>query len=278
MLLMKRTSKNYRRHQRNKARLFVEPLEVRDLTNASLWLEPNDTISQASELVAPVTVASLDSVGQAVALGSIGDGQYGAADVDWYHFQLNGPAEVRLATLDQPGGQHFSSVLSLYNSDPGDNNSDPYDLLGHRLLVQADGTSSGGHASIDRKLGQGDYYVAVSGAGNFYFNPYIADSGLPGSTGDYELSATATILATDPAINPILAIDASPLVVRLDFNTDPDPNTFNNTTMHNDSTGAPVTIDWTRSFYTTGARTRAVAGPGADSWSIHIHRGRTRCG
>ncbi len=143
VLLMKRTSKNYRRHQRNKARLFVEPLEVRDLTNASLWPEPNDTLSQASELVAPVTAASLDSVGQAVALAApSATGNMGAADVDWYHFQLNGPAEVRSGDARSARRQHFNSVLSLYNSDAFDFN-DLYDPLGHRLLVQVDGTSTG---------------------------------------------------------------------------------------------------------------------------------------
>ncbi len=78
-------------------------------------------------------------------------------------------------------------------------------------------------------------------------------------------------------------------MVRLDFNADPaDPTTFTNDTVQlSDSTGAPVTIDWTRSFYTTGSHellllpdqaltpgqyTFTVAGPDAggpfaQSWS-----------
>ena len=81
-------------------------------------------------------------------------------------------------------------MLTLYNPDPTD-------LLGHRLVAQDDGANEAGrNAVLDLTLpgqvGGTTYYVAVSGAGNQYFTPLIADSGFPGSTGVYGLQITAT--------------------------------------------------------------------------------------
>src|SRR5262249_2762385 len=89
-----------------------------------------------------------------------------------------------------------------------------------------DGQADGGVASIDRLLGPGTYYLAVSGDGNFDFHPLLAGSGLPGSTGDFYLrlavadaglgSATGPqVLTSDPATGATLG--ASPLAIRVDL-------------------------------------------------------------
>jgi hypothetical protein len=155
--------------------------------------------------------------------------------VDWYEFSLDRTAQVTLTTTPpQQSGTGFQGVLSLYNSDSSDLN-DPNDPLGHRLLVQGDGGGAGGDDTITRLLGPGTYDVAVSGAGNTDFNPFIAGSGYPGTTGSYDLQLSAVaagpgpgdgpvVLTSDPA--PSAVIDASPLVIRLDLSGSLDPSTI----------------------------------------------------
>jgi hypothetical protein len=167
----------------------------------------------------------------------------GTADVDWYSFTLSSAATIRLNTFDQTGG--LVSVLSLYNSDPdavidpallaGLFNSapnDPYDPLAHRLLSQVEGTSTDG-TSLVRNLAAGTYYVAVSGAGNRYFHPFLADSGYVGSGGNFELAVEAdtlpattgpTVLEADPGNGAQLR--SSPLVLRVDLSAALDPSTI----------------------------------------------------
>src|SRR5262249_32763744 len=121
-------------------------------------------------------------------------------------------------------------VVSLYNSDTNDF-SDPYDPLGHRLLAQV--AAAGGTSDLSRPLAAGTYYVAVSGAGNLDFHPFLADSGYPGRPCAYTLALTETappLQATDGPI--VLASDSaagaqltgSPLVIRLSLSTPLDPN------------------------------------------------------
>ena len=126
------------------------------------------------------------------------------------------------------------SVLSLYGktSDAPDGLSD---YTSYRLIMQADGAAQGGQAHLNRNLAAGTYFVAVSGSGDQYFNPLIADSGYPGSTEGYELLVTAAdlnlgstdgpvVLAADPAAGTELA--RSPFVLRIDFSTALDPDSI----------------------------------------------------
>jgi hypothetical protein len=115
-------------------------------------------------------------------------------------------------------------VLSLYNHDPW-SFADPYDGAGYRLLAQSQATP-GGDAVLARNLTAGTYWVAVSGAGNRWFHPFLAGSGEPGSVGDYELSleaddlpdyvnTTPTVIAATPGNGA--AVARAPLVVRIDY-------------------------------------------------------------
>jgi methionine-rich copper-binding protein CopC len=209
----------------------IEPLESRALLNAStpassiLVVKPNETINLAQDLgtlIEPVSV-----------VGSIGNGPAGSADVTWFHFHLDDAERVELEVTPPAGKPPFASVLSLFNNDPQDFN-DPYDLDGHRLLTQVTADPSDGVADESQDLGPGDYFVAVSGAGNLDFSPVIAGSGYDGATGDYELTIRATdlglsgdgptVLSSDPKAGSVLP--SSPLAIRLDMSGPLDPNTI----------------------------------------------------
>ena len=129
--------------------------------------------------------------------------------MEWFSFTLDGPARVTWE-LTRQRDSSFNGVLSLFNNDPADNGLDPYDADGHRLLDQVDGKADGGEATLEDLLGTGTYYVAVSGDGNADFDPLLAGSGIPGSTGAFTLQlgvadaglATAAgpqVLTSDPA-------------------------------------------------------------------------------
>ena len=223
------------RRSRASYRPFLEQLETRDLPSASgavllssvPEIEPNDTLNLAQQL------GALNNSAATPVSGQIGNGPAGAADVDWFTFSVAAPTHVHLsATADDSAG--LDAVIGLYNTDPG-NTFDPEFLLsGHRLLDQVVG--SGGTATLDRDLAAGTYYVAVSGKGNQYFYPLLADSGLNGETGGYLLQATGTTLVAPPLLlatdldsvtvhdasgNPVLT--SSPLVLHYDTSAPLDP-------------------------------------------------------
>jgi hypothetical protein len=198
---------------------------------------PNETLDRAEQS----PLGDLDAAGSVSAAGAIGTGPDGAADVQWFEFTLSGPSAVSLAATALPAASPFLPVVSLYNTDapeplgPYGYLGDPYTPLDHRLLAQ--GGSEGTAASVAVDLGAGTYFVAVSGAGNTYFNPFVADSGLPGTTGRYQLLLTAaalpptsdpTVLASTPA--PGAVLEDSPFVVRLDLNQALAPSAIDATT------------------------------------------------
>ena len=214
----------------------LEHLETRDLPSGSgLPVEQNDTLNNYQSL------GSLDDTAATPVSGHLGNGSAGAADVNWYRFTVSSPTHVHLhASADDSAG--LNAVLSLYNTDTG-NTFDPGVMLaGHRLLSQVVG--AGGTATLDQDLAPGTYYVAISGAGNPYFYPLLANSGLNGATGGYQLQADGTTLLSPPLLlssdlnslavhhangnpvldtygNPVLA--SSPLVLHFDTSSPLDP-------------------------------------------------------
>ena len=173
--------------------------------------------------------------------GSLGNGPAGAADVEWYSFTLDQPAQVNSVLSPREPGSSFRGVLSLFNNDPFDF-MDPYNPDGHRLLEQVEGTADVGVATLDRLLGPGTYYLAVSGQGNLDFHPLLAGSGLPGITGAFDLQlsvvdavlGTATgprVLTSDPAALSSapaanVSLTSSPLAFRFDLSGPLDPGTI----------------------------------------------------
>jgi hypothetical protein len=228
-----------RRSPRGTARSRVESLEVRNLLATLLGpgyppplseVEPNDVVTRAQDL------GTLDTAPAAVA-GAIGHGPAGAADVDWYQFELTNPATVLLTTQGGTAHGPLVSELGLYEADP-------YNLLqppspapylppfgspsGYHRMADATAAAPGDGASLERDLAPGTYYVAVSGAGNRYFSPVLADSGQDASTGPYLLRASAldlpattgpALLGGDPA--PGAAVDHSPTLIRVDLSAAP---------------------------------------------------------
>jgi hypothetical protein len=185
----------------------VESLERRDLM-ASLVafreIEPNDVLTQAQAL-SDLHVADTVQV-----QGVIGNGTSHDADVDWYQFNVADPSRVSLA-LNGPG------VLTLYDTDSA---AGP---LGHQQIGQVQGTQLGRPTALPIDLLPGTYYVAVSGAGNRYFNPELADSGTIGSRGAYTLTIEASAPHFDPSGGmqvvhsdvPAQGYSASPMTMNL---------------------------------------------------------------
>jgi hypothetical protein len=197
------------------ARLFLEALEDRCLLSAA-----GATLDQALSLG--------DLVGSVAVTGAIAPTPSQPAQVNWYSFVLGGPADVILSARTRLG--QAAPVLSLFNSDTSDF-SDPLDPLGHRLVAQAQG-AAGSASALTRPLAAGTYYVAVSGAGDRYFNPFLADSGYPGAAASYSLTLSETDLPLAPSDGPVVLaatpaagdqLGRSPLAVRLDLSTALDP-------------------------------------------------------
>src|SRR5690348_6209448 len=221
-----------RRGRRIAFRLNLEPLENRTVPSVS-WpgflnpvaeAEPNDTLDQAQGL------GDLTKTPRAEVVGTISNG-VGGGGADWYSFQLDRASVVSISTPKAQASSPPVTTVSLYNSDPNDWN-DPYDPLGYRLLNQVDSATQGGTAQIERWLAPGTYYVAVSGSGNDYFNPFLADSGYAAATGDYGLLVTAGDLGFQPSDGPlVLAADPqptaqlgqSPFLIRVDVSAPLDP-------------------------------------------------------
>jgi hypothetical protein len=226
-----------------RARLRLEGLESRCLLSAPGSLSPDALFHET--LDAALDLNTLGVGARVTAAGTIGAGPEGAADVNWYQFAVSDTAEVRLSVLPGANGRPLDATLSLYNDAPLSFNpltfslTDPYTPDGHRLLAQDDGgviVGPGQPATIDRLLGPGTYWVAVSGSGNDQFSPFLAGSGLDGRTGSYRLSITASdpgadydspatpvVLASDPAPGAVLG--QSPFVLRFDLNAPLDDDT-----------------------------------------------------
>ena len=153
--------------------------------------EPNDTIDAAHDVGTAATGLPKEIV------GTIGDGVDYSSDIDWYQFSLNDPAQVRLTAQPNELGSNSPIVLTLYTSHF--NNYDPTNSLGHWLLGQSEGGGIGeGAADVSRLLAPGTYFVAVSGGGNRFFHPYLADSGVLGCGTNYDVQLTATTVAQGP--------------------------------------------------------------------------------
>jgi hypothetical protein len=164
----------------------VEYLERRDLPSAS-WpglMQPvsadgvNHTIDQRQDLGTLSPAAGLGVV------GTIANTPSGGGEVDFYQFTLGNAAQVQISTLDHAGGSGLSTVLTLYQPNS-------QTITGYQVIAQDDGSTHGGDAALSQTLLAGTYVIAVSGAGNRYFYPYLDGSGYPGSTGSYGLSIQA---------------------------------------------------------------------------------------
>src|SRR5947209_4711533 len=138
--------------------LRCELLENRTQPSTLLFAaEGDDTLTQA-QLLSDLTPYSPVAV-----QGHIGSATT-RADVDWFAFNLPVASTVTF-TLGGPGGQPFAGILSLYNTDFA--SGDPaISSLGHRLIDQQQCPSAATQLTFHDRLAPGDYYMAISGAGN----------------------------------------------------------------------------------------------------------------
>jgi hypothetical protein len=226
-----------------RARLLLEAFEDR-LAPAVSILEPtpNDTLVAAQ-------VLEVEANGSIRIDAAIGDNVYGGADVDAYSFVLTQASDILFS------GNHDGIVLSVYSYDPDnyfDRNYGP--LSGNsRLIAQ----SSVGDASVQMQLPPGTYYVIVSGEGNRWFSPVLADSGLLGKEGEYQLEVTATPLelSSDFAprtlygdIMPDAQLATSPRWIHVALSQDIEPGSY--ITIY-DASGAEWYSWWTNFSFNT---------------------------
>ncbi len=198
--------------------------------------------------------------------GALGPGPERAADVNWYRFTLDQPARVDLAT-DPSGLDHpLAAVLSLFAHDPGDPaTSDGETLLGQQTAATL------GKTTLTLDLAPGQYDVAVSGAGDTAFHPFLAGSGFPGGTGNYLLDVTLhpdplppgagpSVLTSTPANDATVA--TSPTLIRVATTEALDPSTvvagstvtlLEKASGPADATPQPVPLAWVRVSPTAGA-------------------------
>ena len=202
----------------------LEQLEPRQLMSATPTPPATyyETIDQADNL-------SILSPGTPLLeTGNIGNGPAGAADVNFYQFTLTQSASVTLNAQDVLSSDTAGFVISLYNADQ-------QDPMGNRLIAQNDGATNGGDANITINLSPGTYYAGISGSGNLYYYPYLADSGYDGNTGNYQLSLAATTIPSNPGDGPTVVrfdpnqstyLPAGPLVLRAALSAPIDPTTI----------------------------------------------------
>lgn len=210
--------------------LSIEHLEVRNLLSA-VPVAPQAVI--VSEREGNDTLDRANDLGMLMETQVNGTLDASGTDVDWFEFQLSTPSTVTLNTT--------AGTIGLYNNAHDDFN-DLRDLIGYRLLAQA-GTADTAGGQLTRDLAAGTYFVAVSGAGNRYFNPFIADSGLPGTPDSYQLTLGSTPLdLTGSDTAQALAVDASSLIVRIDLSSALD---FSSTITLATAGGTDVPLLWT---------------------------------
>jgi hypothetical protein len=113
----------------------------------------------------------------------IGDGAYGARDVDMYRIQANAGQLLSITFGLPAGGQAMNGVVRLFDPDGNEVNftyyyNSWYNGNGSVVVIQ------------DLQLRKtGAYSIGISGAGNFFYNPTVAGSGwYAWSTGDYSLN------------------------------------------------------------------------------------------
>ncbi len=185
-------------------RLTVESLEIRNLLSAT-WpgllnphveAEPNNTLDVAQDIGSVSRGAAAGFVGT---IGDIESRSDSSTDVDWFSFTLASAGRVQVTALPDADGATSPVVLTLYGDQLAE--FDPAVPLQHQLLGRQEEVANGSARPVDRRLEAGTYFVAVSGAGNRFFHPFTADSGVPGESTNYGVRIAVTS-GQPPAGNP----------------------------------------------------------------------------
>lgn len=133
------------------------------------------------------TAAVLGLTGGEVRLaGEIGDGRYGARDVDLYQVVL-AAGQTIVVDIDAQvlsGGSTLDSYVRLFNSK------------GRQVAQNDDGVGTLDSELSFRASKAGTYYVGISGYGNAAYSPSRAGSGRNGSTGVYQVRFALSAVAS----------------------------------------------------------------------------------
>jgi subtilisin family serine protease len=133
-------------------------------------LEPNDSIAQATPVVPTAGSATFTAV--------VGDGAYGARDVDLFTVDLLATQQLTLAVVAAAAGSSLDSYLRVFDS------------AGRQLATNDDSSGSTDSSLIFTAPLAGRYVVGVSGYGNASYAAGSPGSGTAGSTGSYRLDLT----------------------------------------------------------------------------------------
>jgi subtilisin family serine protease len=160
----------------------VRALVTQSSTTGGANLDTNNTIASSTSL--PALNATTPDVAQGN-IGTDGQVQVGANDVDLYKLVLSSPGQITIALLPLTGGQAFSPVVRLFDS------------TGTQLAEQTGSPSAYPTLTTSSTLAAGTYYFGISSQANTLYNIVNgSDIAAGGSTGDYQ--ATVSLSNPDP--------------------------------------------------------------------------------
>jgi hypothetical protein len=151
-----------------------------ELTSGLQVRESNDTLTEAVHTgltaVSPGTVTLHSQIGDHPSFAP-------GLDVDLLSIQLNVGDRLIVDVDADQFGSTLDAGLRLF------------DAFGTELAISNDDPAPGEPLSFDPYLDftatvTGNYYIGISGFSNYDYNPFVAGSGTPGSTGDYTMSIT----------------------------------------------------------------------------------------
>jgi len=144
--------------------------------------EPNDDAYDASDM---------GEASFAITNELIGDGAYGAMDVDIYKVFIDGAARIDARVTTDAYGSVLRPVLRLRSCEDPIVDLQPKDTCG--LGESVPNGLGGGDATVSTLFyGTGNVYIMVSGEVNRRYDPAAPGSGEPGSMGGYDLDVVVT--------------------------------------------------------------------------------------
>jgi len=184
-----------------------------NITSAQGPYELNDTIATATD-------TGLSGAGTVTMSGFVGDGYYGARDVDLFKVEA-GAGDKIIADVDAYLiGTGLDPVLRLF------------DAVGNQLAVNDDAHFLDSYIELTVALA-GFYYVGVTGYSDFSYDPNEPNSGTPGDTGAYNLhltiesnNAAPTIISDGGGSAAALVVDENQTAVTTVNATDADGDTI----------------------------------------------------
>ncbi|GJQ28665.1 MAG: hypothetical protein HBSAPP03_05490 [Phycisphaerae bacterium] len=174
--------------------------------------EPNDSTAEATPL-------TFNTAGTANVAGvSLGNGIFGALDVDMYRIDMSRGGQITAEITAQrlPAGSNLDSYMRLFDANG--------------VQLAANDQFFGQDSYIDFFVRTaGTYYVGISGFGNAGYNPLVPGSGTSQSTGVYNLRVDVRLASDDIVTYPFYTPSPAPPAgtnVFLDYDAPAGPTTM----------------------------------------------------